>query len=324
MLIDKLEKIDNKIQRFDERVKFLSEPYKSLVFIKENDYGLILLIASFLETSTGLFGIISLFICNYLSRLSGIGKDDPLRKVAQYNCILTGFAAGYLLGLSLISIPAAAVSAVVSFFLTRLAGRIIENKGGSSNLLLNIPFTLTVSLLYVVFFNIIGVEQAVSTEAARYHFDFLPAFADGFARTFGLFVFLPYDLPGAILLFCFLVTAPFAFLHAAGSFYAGVFLLSALSGFAPPDYFNIMNINFILAGLYLHSCLVCTAQKKYLIILSALAVCVLASDAVYAVWQSYKIPLFTLPFIISVLLVRYFLYRVKPASKAAGLSENAA
>ena len=144
-----------------------------------------------------------------------------------------------------------------------------------------------------------------------FNIEALPAFIQGLLRAVGILIFMPYDIIGIILLIAILLYSRITFFTAVLSYYAGIYFLAVLKGSVPLAFQEVSSFNFILVGVSLGGMFLIPSKRTYLLTLSAVLASVFIIDATSVFWVSFGIPVFTLPFNLTVLLYIYVLGSVK-------------
>lgn len=283
--------------------------YANLVFVKNRFVGSLLLAATFFNINIALQGLIALAVALVFARFIGIKKDDPVNKLFSYNVLITGFAVGFLFKVTGLSVLLTFGISTFTVLLTYTLSSIFYNYLKLP--VLNIPFTISATIIYLAsgkYSNLI-VDSFYKQE--HFNLEFLPGFIQGLLRAAGILVFMPYDIIGLIILTALLIYSRITFSVAVLSYYAGIFFLALLKGSIPLAFAEISSFNFILVGISMGGMFLIASKRTYLLTLTAVLTSVFIIDAASVFWVSFGIPVFTLPFNLTVLLYIYVLGSVK-------------
>ena len=133
----------------------------------------------------------------------------------------------------------------------------------------------------------------------------------GLFKSFGVLLFLPYDLIGIIILLAILFYSRITFFLSVSSYFIGITFLALYKGSFELAYADISSFNFILIGIALGGDFLIPSKRSYLFALLGVLASIFVLDAVSVFWSSFGIPVFTLPFNLIVLLFLYLLNTIK-------------
>jgi urea transporter len=286
---------------FDDAVS----AYSNLFFAQSRLVGLILLSATLFNFNIAVQGFISLTVSILFARFIGIKKDEPVNKLFAYNALITGFAIGFLFKVTALSFLLTFGMSVFTVLLTYTLSSALYNYFKLP--VLNLPFTISATIVYLAsakYSNLI-VDSFYKQE--HFNLDLLPRFISHFLRSLGILIFMPYDLIGLIILLALLFYSRITFLAAIVSFYAGTFFLALLKGSLSAAFTEVSSFNFILVGVSLGGMFLIPSKRTYLITLTAVLTSVFIIDAASVLWTVFGIPVFTIPFNLTVLLYIYVL-----------------
>jgi urea transporter len=283
--------------------------YANLVFVKNRFVGFLLLAATFFNINIALQGLVALAVSIAFARFIGIKKDDPVNKLFSYNVLITGFAVGFLFKVTGLSVLLTFGISIFTVLLTYTLSSIFYNYLKLP--ILNIPFTISATVIYLASgkYSSLIVDSFYKQE--HFNLEFLPGFVQGLLRASGILVFMPYDIIGLIILIALLIYSRITFTVAVLSYYAGIFFLALLKGSLPLAFAEISSFNFILVGISMGGMFLIASKRTYLLTLTAVLTSVFIIDAASVFWISFGIPVFTLPFNLTVLLYIYVLGSVK-------------
>ncbi|HQO08661.1 MAG TPA: urea transporter [Clostridiales bacterium] len=300
------EQIKESVRIFSEEVTYA---YSNLFFIRNRFVGLLLFAATLFNKNIAVLGLFSLLTALIFTRFIGIKNDDPVNRLISYNSLLTGFAAGFLFKITALSVLFACGMSIFTVLLTYTLSSALYLYFRLP--VLNIPFTISAMIIYLAsgkYSNLI-VDSFYKQE--YFNIEGIPAFIQGLLRAAGILIFMPYDIIGIILLTAVLIYSRITFFTAVLSYYAGIYFLALLKGSVPLAFLEVSSFNFILVGMSLGGMFLIPSKRTYLLTLSAVLTSVFVIDAASAFWVSFGIPVFTLPFNLTVLLYIYVLGSVK-------------
>ncbi len=300
---------ENKTSAWKDFIKELLHAYSNLFFIRNQVLGLILLCATMFNRNIAVSGILGLVTALLFSRFIGIKKDDPVNKLLTYNALLTGFAVGFIFKITYLSVLLTVGMSILTVLLTYTISSALYLYFKLP--VLNIPFTISATIIYLASgkYSSLIVDSFYKQE--YFNLEFLPGYIQGLLRAAGILIFMPYDIVGLILLLAILLYSRITFFSAVVSYYAGIFFLSLLKGSIPLAFAEISSFNFILVGAALGGMFLIPSKRTYLLTLTAVLGSVFIIDAASVFWVSFGIPVFTLPFNLTVLLYIYVLGSVK-------------
>jgi urea transporter len=300
---------DKKISAVNGFFKEFFYAYSNLFFIRNQALGLILFGATLFNKNIALSGILGLVSALLFSRFIGIKKDDPVNKLLTYNALLTGFAVGFIFKITYLSVLLTVGMSIFTVLLTYTISSALYLYFKLP--VLNIPFTISATIIYLASgkYSSLIVDSFYKQE--YFNLDFLPTYIQHLLRAAGILIFMPYDIVGLILLLAILLYSRITFFSAVVSYYAGIFFLSLLKGSIPLAFAEISSFNFILVGAALGGMFLIPSKRTYLLTLAAVLGSVFIIDAASVFWVSFGIPVFTLPFNLTVLLYIYVLGSVK-------------
>ncbi|NOR44508.1 MAG: peptidoglycan DD-metalloendopeptidase family protein [Candidatus Delongbacteria bacterium] len=287
----------------------LTSSFSNLIFIKSKLVGLLLFACTLFNFNIAAQGIISLIVSILFARFIGIKKDDPINKLYSYNALLTGFAIGFLFKVTYLSIILTFGMSIMTVLLTYTLSSILYNYFKLP--VLNIPFTISATIIYLSSSKYSNLIVDSFYKQDQYNLEFIPGYIQGLLRAAGILVFMPYDIIGIVVLLAILFYSRITFFVTILSYYTGIFFLALLKGSIPLAFAEISSFNFILVGIALGGMFLIPSKRTYLLTFTGVLVSVFIIDATSVFWVSFGIPVFTLPFNLTVLLYIYVLGSVK-------------
>ena len=282
--------------------------YSTLIFMHSRLVGIILLAATFLNINIAVLGMVSWITTIIFARLIGVSKTNILLTIYTYNSLIVGFAIGFLFKISFLAVLMTMGASVLTFLISFTLFSFLTLRHGLP--VLNLPFFIVTTMIYLgsVRYSSLFVESFYAHEMLN--FNFLPVAVQGFLRTMGVLIFMPYDLIGILILSALLLFSRISFCMAIISYYLGIGGLVLLKGSFTAAYTSMASFNFILIGIALGGIFLIPSRRTYLLALIGVFIAVFILDAVAVFWSTYGIPVLTLPFNIVVLLFVHVLTNI--------------
>jgi urea transporter len=287
----------------------LTGSFSNLIFIRSKIVGLLLFACTLFNLNIASQGIISLVVAVLFARFIGIKKDDPINKLYSYNALLTGFAIGFIFKVTYLSVILTFGMSIMTVLLTYTLSSVLYNLFKLP--VLNIPFTISATIIYLSSSKYSNLVVDSFYKQDYFNIDIIPAYIQGFLRASGILVFMPYDIIGIVVLLAILLYSRITFFVTIFSYYTGILFLALLKGSLPLAFAEISSFNFILVGIALGGMFLIPSKRTYLLTFTGVMVSVFIIDATSVFWVSFGIPVFTLPFNLTVLLFIYVLGSVK-------------
>jgi len=294
---------------FKDTTEELFFAYSNLFFIQNRTVGVLLFLSTLFNRNIAVLGLLSLIIALLFARFIGIKRNDPVNKLFTYNALLTGFAVGFIFKITTLSILLTFGMSILTVLLTYTLSSALYLYFRLP--VLNIPFTISAMIIYLASAKYSNLIVDSFYKQDYFNIEALPAFIQGLLRAVGILIFMPYDIIGIILLIAILLYSRITFFTAVLSYYAGIYFLAVLKGSVPLAFQEVSSFNFILVGVSLGGMFLIPSKRTYLLTLSAVLASVFIIDATSVFWVSFGIPVFTLPFNLTVLLYIYVLGSVK-------------
>lgn len=283
----------------------LLHSYSMLLFMRSKWLGFVLFGTTLFNPNLALSGIISWITTLLFARMIGIYPQNLVHSIYTYNSLIVGFSIGFIFKISFLSILMTIGTSVLTVMLSYTLFSLLSRQMKLP--VLNIPFFFVSTIIYLasVKYSSLFVDLFYSFEG--FNFQNIPLFIQGLLRTIGNLVFMPYDIPGLIILTAIFVASQIVFCLIIVSYYTGICYLALLKGSFPNAYYNFSAFNFILIGIALGSVFLIPSRRSYIIAITGVFVSVFILDAASVVWSYFRIPVFTLPFNVTVLLFIYVL-----------------
>jgi len=270
--------------------------------------GLVLFGTTLLNPNLAFSGIISWATTLVFARAIGIRQQNLVHSIYTYNSLIVGFSIGFLFKISALSILLTVGTSVLTVMLSYAFYTFLTQQMKLP--VLNIPFFLVSTIIYLASarYSSLIVDSFYYYEG--FNFYNLPLFIQGLLKTTGHLVFMPYDLTGLLVLLALMFNSMISFVLLVFSYYTGIFCLSLLKGSVTQALHNPAAFNFILIGIALGAIFLIPSRRSYFISITGVFVSVFILDAASVVWSVFRIPVFTLPFNLVVLLFIYVLRHI--------------
>jgi urea transporter len=282
--------------------------YSMLLFMKNKWVGLVLFITTLLNPNLAFSGVISWLTTLIFAHAIGIRQQNIVHSIYTYNSLIVGFSIGFLFKISFLSILMTIGTSVLTVMLSYALYTFLTQQLKLP--VLNIPFFLVSTIIYLASarYSSLFVDSFYSFEGLN--IQHLPLFLQGLFKTTGTLLFMPYDLPGIFILIVLALNSFISFSILVGSYYMGTCCLALLKGSFSHAFSNLAAFNFILTGIALGGIFLIPSRRSYFMAITGVFVSVFILDAASVVWSIFRIPVFTLPFNVVVLLFIYVLRQI--------------
>ncbi|WP_200762279.1 urea transporter [Nitrosophilus alvini] len=284
--------------------------YAEVLFIESKKVGLLLLIASFINPNVALSGLLGVLFALFFAALIRMDPDYLESGFYIYNPLLVGMSIGFLFKLTFMSLFLIAVASVLTFLIT-----IILHTLFSIYLIpiLSFPFAIVSSIVYLSTLNYsnLFVETLYSHSFLLNSGLNIPVWCEAYFKSLGTILFMPNIWAGIFIFLLIVLHSRIMAIMTIAGFYFGVFVHSQLSGSYIQSLLNPYAFNYILVAVALGSIFLIPGIRSYLLALLGVSISVLLVDATAIFWTLYKIPVFTLPFNITVISFLFVLRLVR-------------
>lgn len=281
----------------------LLQSYSAILFVQSRLVGMMVLLISFLDFEMAASGILSWLTAIILGRYTGAKKEDPARFLYTFNALLVGLSIGFLFKTTplslLLLLSASALTVMVSHALFWLLKSLKLP-------VLNLPFVIVSMTFYLASTRYDSLFPNSFQHLESLNFHQIPAPVQGFLRSLGFLIFMPFDFCGILLIVALFLFSRIAFFAAVLSYFVGTLTLALLTD-SQTAYLNLYAYNFILTGIALGGVFLIPSKRSYLFACLGAFLAVFILNAVSVVFNTLAIPVFTLPFNIVVLLFVYVL-----------------
>ena len=275
----------------------LLKPYSALLFLDSKIAGLVLVIITFINPSVGIGGIVAIFSTVAFAQIIGFEKGYLSQGFYIYNSLLVGMGIGYIFLPSLMSISLICIASIFTFMLSFMLNRIF---GTYKIPILSLPFAIVTMFVYLASLKYSALLSTLVHNDILYDIS-LPAEISGFLHSFGTIFFLPNSLAGALIFSLVFFFSRIIATMAVVGFYFGVLIHSYLTGSYTQALNDLYAFNYILVAMALCGVFLLPSVKNFFLALVGVAVSVVLTDAIGVLFNYYAIPVFTLPFNITVI-----------------------
>ncbi len=279
--------------------------YSTLLFLKSRLLGLILLLTTFLNPTIATTGLIAWATTFIFSSFVGLKKNDEIASIFTYNSLLVGFGIGAIFKITYLSIIMTIGSSILTVLLTYTLFSIFATYLKLP--VLNIPFALVSMLVALASVRYSALILDSFNSLNFLNLKFLPLSIHGLLSNIGVLIFLPYDIPGLIVLISLLFLSRITFGLAVFSYFIGTLILAIFKSSFTIAFSEFYAFNFILTGIAIGGIFLIPSKRSYILAMIGVIISVFILDAVSIFWSRFGIPIFTLPFNLIVLLFVYVL-----------------
>jgi len=304
--------------------------YGMLFFSRKIFFSILILLVSFIVPPIGMAGLLSLIISIITGHLLGFDKHQLVSGLFSYSAILFGFgfAANYETGFAFY------LMLVIGSILSLLFSVAVSSKLNRNNLPgLSIAFILTTWLV------ILSARQFAGLGLSQRHiywvnetYDLggsflvafvqtiesiqLPVFITGFLSSMSAIIFQGNITSGFLLSIGLLVHSRIAFLLALLGYAVALWFNQLLGGFNSGDisYYNL-GTNFMLVSIALGGFYIIPSIRSFLWTFLTVPIAYLMVVGLGSITYPYGLPVFSLPFCITVILFIYCLQLRKQTGK---------
>lgn len=321
----------SKIQLFS---KGFINSYSQLFFADSKIFAWLLLISSFVTPNMGISGALATVVGLFFSYWIGLNRTYISNGVYSYNALMIGLVLGaqYQITISflLLLIVAAILSVIIAvWFNTVLAKYQLPSLSLSFLVSLwlitiglrtysNIPLSESGIYRYNDWYAIGGDELVKIMNQLEDLM--LPEVIDVYLKSLSA-VFFQYNIiAGFIILIGLIIWSRIAFLLSIIGFSIGYLFYFSLSGEFSQLYYSYIGFNFILTAIALGGFYLIPSRASFLLAIIAMPIIGVLISGLNGLLSIYQLPLYSLPFVITVLLVlmllsqRSYLHRLIPVS----------
>jgi len=251
-------------------------------------------------------GVIAFLALYAFVKLAKISHDKLSGGHLIYNPILVGMSIGAIFELSASVILLIGISTVVTFFITIGLSRLFLHHALP---VLSLPFAIVSTTFYLASTGYTKLFSLALYDNRAFVFieAYIPELPATMLKAFGCIIFMPNVVAGAVILTIIIVHSRLLALHAIISYAAGIFIHSLLITSFEQALHNPYSFNYILVGLALGGTFLLPTLRSTIVCLLGVGISVLLVDVTGGVAQMFRIPVFTLPFNFTVIIVLFAL-----------------
>jgi urea transporter/murein DD-endopeptidase MepM/ murein hydrolase activator NlpD len=291
------------MKRFKQILFDSIKPYSSILFLNNTIAGVMLLAITFINPSVAISGIVSILFTLLFAYFIDIKKYYISEGFYIYNSLLVGMGIGYLFVPSTLSIILIAVSSSFTFLLSFVLNRLFSVYKIP---ILSLPFSIVTMFIYLASLKYSALLSTLAHNNSSFDIA-LPLILSGFFKSFGTILFLPHNIAGILMVLVVLYFSRIIIIMALSGFYVGVFFHSFLIGSLSQALSNPYAFNYILVAVALGGIFLLPTIKNYFISLVAVSITVILTDSMAIFFNYYSIPVFTLPFNLTVIVFIFVL-----------------
>ncbi len=289
--------------KFKDFAYNILKPYSAVLFLNNKWVGFIILLTTFINPSVAISGLVAVFFTILFTKVINFSEEYLKQGFYIYNSLLVGMGIGYIFSPSIVSFTLIAVSASFTFLVSYMLNRLL----GLYNIpTLSLPFSLVVMFVYLASIKYSYLYTNLINHEVIYDID-LPLIVSGFLKSLGTLFFLPNNIAGIVFILLILFFSRIMFFLAILGFYFGVYFHSYFLGSFEQALQNPYAFNYIIVSVALGSIFLIPSLKNIFLAIIGVAISVVLVDAINVLFNYYAIPVFTLPFNITVIFFIFIL-----------------
>ena len=273
------------------------KPYSAILFLNNKYAGLFLLLITFINPSIAISGIAAIIFTIIFASVIDLKETYLSQGFYIYNSLLVGMGIGFIFTPTIISIALIAVASALTFMLSFMLNKLFSVYKIP---ILSLPFSIVTMFLYLASLKYSGLLSSLVNNATIYDIS-LPLIISGFFKSFGTIFFLPNNIAGILMITLVLYFSRVIVVMALSGYYFGIFVHSFLIGSFEQALYDPYAFNYILVAIALCGVFLLPTVRNYILALIGVAISVVLTDAIGMLFQFYSIPVFTIPFNITVI-----------------------
>jgi urea transporter/murein DD-endopeptidase MepM/ murein hydrolase activator NlpD len=279
------------------------KPYSSLLFLNNIYAGLVLLAITFINPSVAISGLFAVAFTIAFAEFLAFKEAYLTQGFYIYNSLLVGMGMGYIFSPSLISIALIAILASFTFMLSFMLNRVFSVYKIP---ILSLPFAIVTMFVYLASLKYSGLLSTLVNNTTMYDIT-PPLISSAFFKSFGMIFFLPSNIAGIAMFLLVLYFSRITAIMALVGFYFGVGVHSFLLGSFTQALHDPYAFNYILVAIALCGIFLLPTLKNFILALAGVSMSVVLTDAIGVLFNYYAVPVFTLPFNITVIVFIFML-----------------
>ena len=279
------------------------KPYGAILFLNNKFAGLLLLAITFINPSVAISGIAAVVFTILFAELLGLKEAYLLQGFYIYNSLLVGMGVGFIFTPSFVSITLIAISSSFTFLFSFMLNKLFSVYKIP---ILSLPFSIVTMFIYLASLKYSGLLSSLVNNSTMYDIE-LPLIFAGFFKSFGTIFFLPSNVAGMLMALLVLYFSRITVIMALVGYYFGVLVHSFLIGSFEQALYDPYAFNYILVAIALCGVFLLPTIKNFVLALIGVAISVVLTDAIGVLFNYYLIPVFTIPFNITVIVFIFVL-----------------
>jgi len=279
------------------------KPYSAILFLNNKFAGLFLLLITFINPSIAISGIAAIVFTIVFASVIDLKEIYLSQGFYLYNSLLVGMGVGFIFEPTFVSIALIAIASSLTFMLSFMLNKLFSSYKIP---ILSLPFSIVTMFLYLASLKYSALLSALVNNATIYDVE-LPLIISGFLKSFGTIFFLPNNIAGFLMILLVFYFSRIIVIMAFSGYYFGVLTHSFLIGSFEQALYDSYAFNYILVAIALCGIFLLPTIKNYFLALIGVAISVVLTDAIGMLFQFYAIPVFTIPFNITVITFIFIL-----------------
>ena len=301
----------------------LINSYGQIFFSNHKWFGYLLLLASLVNPSVGIAGLIAGAVAVITCDIMGFNETHIRSGLYSFNAIMVGFIIGLFYKLNLPSIGILILTSILTTFISIWLSAVFSAYAVP---FLGIPFILGVwtVLMGVGAFKAVELsERGIyalndmysiwGPEWGKWMYELsqfkLPLLMDVYLKSLGA-IFLQYNLlVGGIIAIGLLIYSRIAFTLSIIGFLVGYYFCLLFQGNMSELEYSYIGFNYILSSIALGGFFLIPSWKSYLLAVLSAVLIALSISALGSFFGTFGLPIYSLPFSMVVILILYILYQ---------------
>ena len=273
------------------------KPYSAILFLDSKIAGLVLLLITFINPSVALSGVAAVVFTILFAEFLDLQETYLFQGFYIYNSLLVGMGIGYIFYPSMISIALIAISSVFTFILSFMLNRLFSVYQIP---ILSLPFSIVTMFIYLASLKYSGLLTTLVNNSVMFDIE-VSLVLSMYLKSLGTIFFLPSNIAGILIFILVVYFSRILAIMSLVGFYFGVFVHSYLIGSYIQALHDPYAFNYILVAIALCGVFLLPTIKNFFLSLVGIAISVVLTDAIGILFNYYSIPVFTLPFNITVI-----------------------
>ena len=273
------------------------KPYGAILFLNNKFAALSLLLITFINPSVAISGIVAIIFTIIFAELIELKEAYLSQGFYLYNSLLVGMGIGYIFEPTAISIALIAISSSLTFMLSFILNKLFAVYKIP---ILSLPFSIVTLFIYLASLKYSGLLSSLANNTTIYDIE-LPLIISAFLKSFGTIFFLPNNIAGILMVLIVFYFSRITIIMALVGFYFGIFVHSILIGSFEQALYDPYAFNYILVSIALCGVFLLPTAKNFLLALIGISISVVLTDAIAMLFNYYSIPVFTIPFNMTVI-----------------------